>query len=488
MKKMKKIFALLIAMVMVFAMSATAFAADGDITITDAKKGATYNAYKVFNVVNEEDAVFYTLIGEKDSDLNKDLLGEGTPFYTYTKSGGSTVYVAVKSDATDSDVINWLKAKESVITTKATKTTANATSTGSSVTLETGSLGYYYITCSTGTKSAVIVDTPNTTKTIADKLMTPSIDPEGGKTVSNSTVVDAELGQELTFTVKFTATPQADNGKTGEDNATEDVVEYYVYDKGMGLSNISEVSASAADGVAITGVTFEKNSTSGVTTITIPWSATNHPNATQVTVTYKATVTDTSAANAANIGWKTENGEITKPEDPDGPSVTIYTHTINITKVDGANNATKLANAEFYLKNNEGKYYSYVAAEGTTPAKVEWVAEADKATKATKVTTDSNGVTADLKGLAAGTYTLVEFKAPSGYNVAEDTEIELTAITEDNAGDENPVIQDVTVEDFQGSVLPSTGGIGTTIFYIIGAILVIGAGVVLVTRRRMNAQ
>ena len=46
----------------------------------------------------------------------------------------------------------------------------------------------------------------------------------------------------------------------------------------------------------------------------------------------------------------------------------------------------------------------------------------------------------------------------------------------------------VTVQNQQGAVLPSTGGIGTTIFYIIGAILVIGAGVVLVTRRRMNAN
>ena len=49
-------------------------------------------------------------------------------------------------------------------------------------------------------------------------------------------------------------------------------------------------------------------------------------------------------------------------------------------------------------------------------------------------------------------------------------------------------LNQVEIENHQGSVLPSTGGIGTTIFYIIGAILVIGAGVVLVTRRRMNVQ
>ena len=490
MKKMKKLFALLIAMVMVLGMSTSVFAATGDITVTDAKKGATYDAYKVFNVVNEEDAVFYTLTD--NTDMNTALFGEGTPFYTYTKSGQvSPVYVAVKDGKTDSEVISWLQSDAVSTAIKATNkaATATATTTGGSVTLTTGSIGYYFVFASTGTKSAVIIDTPNETKTIVDKLMVPSIDPEGGKQVSNSNVVDAALGEELTFTVKFTATPQADNGKTGEENATEDVVTYYVFDKGTGLGDITSVSATAADGKTITATVGEKDE-NGVTTITIPWSAEDHPNATEVTVTYKAAVTDTSASNTASIGWKTEHGSVpTPPDDPDGPTVTVYTHEIDITKVDGANNETKLAGAEFYLKNSEGKYYSYVAATETTPAKVEWVAEADKETKATKVTTDANGVTKDLKGLEAGTYTLVEFKAPTGYNVAEDTEVTLVEIKNtDGTVNDSDAIKSVTVEDYKGSVLPSTGGIGTTIFYVIGAILVIGAGVVLVTRRRMNVQ
>ena len=79
---------------------------------------------------------------------------------------------------------------------------------------------------------------------------------------------------------------------------------------------------------------------------------------------------------------------------------------------------------------------------------------------------------------------MVESTVPSGYNKAADSTFTIEA---DNYNAAN-LEQTSTVVNQSGSELPSTGGIGTTIFYIIGAILVIGAGVVLVTRRRMNAN
>ena len=87
-------------------------------------------------------------------------------------------------------------------------------------------------------------------------------------------------------------------------------------------------------------------------------------------------------------------------------------------------------------------------------------------------------------GLANGTYTLVEKTVPAGYNKAADSTF---TISEGNYTATN-LEQTSTVINEAGSVLPSTGGIGTTIFYAIGAVLVIGAGIVLVTRRRMNVQ
>ena len=98
-------------------------------------------------------------------------------------------------------------------------------------------------------------------------------------------------------------------------------------------------------------------------------------------------------------------------------------------------------------------------------------------------------------GLAAGTYWVSETTVPSGFNAVADFSF---AVSKENATEDNPATTNITEKNFlveeepvsdpEGVQLPSTGGIGTTIFYTIGAILVIGAGVILVTRRRMNVQ
>ena len=112
----------------------------------------------------------------------------------------------------------------------------------------------------------------------------------------------------------------------------------------------------------------------------------------------------------------------------------------------------------------------------------------DTDTKKTVITTNGNTVT--IKGLDADTtYYLWETKAPTGYNVLT-SPITLTA-TSSTSGEGDAAVTtysfaDQTIKNNKGSVLPSTGGIGTTIFYIIGAILVIGAGVLLISRRRMR--
>jgi len=118
-----------------------------------------------------------------------------------------------------------------------------------------------------------------------------------------------------------------------------------------------------------------------------------------------------------------------------------------------------------------------------------------------KATVDEDG-NLTFSGLADGTYTISESVVPAGYNKAEDitftishtTEGELGSQTVTFASNNNKVVLDgtnsffeTTIKNNKGTELPSTGGIGTTIFYVVGAILVIGAGVVLITRRRMDA-
>jgi len=130
------------------------------------------------------------------------------------------------------------------------------------------------------------------------------------------------------------------------------------------------------------------------------------------------------------------------------------------------------------------------------------------------VTTDANGV-AQFTGLREGTdYTLEETHAPDGYNKIDGTSIITIAWSDPQAeGATSPAKEqggftltetgtkkfeiawnatdkqfEVTIKNQSGSVLPSTGGIGTTIFYILGSLLVLGAGIILVTKRRMSVE
>ena len=96
--------------------------------------------------------------------------------------------------------------------------------------------------------------------------------------------------------------------------------------------------------------------------------------------------------------------------------------------------------------------------------------------------TDNKGA-ASFKGLADGTYQLVETKAPAGYNqLTGPQEVKVAGSTTDTT----KLSVEAKVANSAGTLLPSTGGIGTTIFYVLGAVLVVGAGVLLVTKKRMS--
>lgn len=107
----------------------------------------------------------------------------------------------------------------------------------------------------------------------------------------------------------------------------------------------------------------------------------------------------------------------------------------------------------------------------------------------------------NIKGLDAGTYYLKETSTPEGLNTIENMKIEINAIHKEKKEDPTKVAVTLTkklndkeytgannVINKSGSILPETGGIGTTIFYIVGVVLVLSAGVLLVTKKRMNAD
>lgn len=252
-----------------------------------------------------------------------------------------------------------------------------------------------------------------------------------------------------------------------------------------------------------------------------------------------AIVDEPGNKNFGQYGWspvdnKDDQGNPKKPENPsdtDKPDkkekvdeATVYTFALAWVKTD--DKANQLAGAKFqlpfYVKTTKDNNGAYVYG-GTTAG--------DGLTNEVTTTTDSAVIT--IKGVLQGTYSITETEAPDGYNklaapfdveakktgegvttktkttiwldaqgnVTKEESEKVTIIeyntdvdSFNNATTEDPEEKSVPVYQFdpivnkKGTELPSTGGIGTTIFYVIGAILVLGAGILLVTRRRMNAN
>ena len=209
-------------------------------------------------------------------------------------------------------------------------------------------------------------------------------------------------------------------------------------------------------------------------------------------------------------------------------TVIVFTYELAGTKVDGETQAA-LKNAQFVLLNRakteaamvvDGKVKGWVkvATEAAAPdvempeTYEEWL-ELNRQHNGLILTSAENGLF-NIAGLDDGTYYLREIQAPNGYNLLEnDVKLVITADTANGQGWNSGIATDaltgltiavndgelqpgntdtgvvnVTVENNGGATLPETGGMGTTLFYIIGGLLVVGAGILLVVRIRMKAH
>lgn len=206
-------------------------------------------------------------------------------------------------------------------------------------------------------------------------------------------------------------------------------------------------------------------------------------------------------------------------------TVIVFTYELDGTKVDGENAETKLEGAEFVLLNGghtrvahieNGKLVGWInLPEGYDDRNYNEIPyetwKTLNGTTSVIMTSAAEGVFG-VSGLDEGTYYLMEIKAPTGYNLLEnalrldiaattangqnwagDPAAALTALTIDvdqggaQNGDVGTGAVALTVANNQGATLPETGGMGTTLFYVIGGLLVAGAGILLVVRLRMRA-
>ena len=486
MKHARKLTSLLLALVMVFALAVTVAAeggtgtTNGSITVDNPITGRTYTAYKIFDVVydnaghysytiegGDRGSPWYNTVNAYAIDANGLKLTQVGDTNTYVVTFGKVIFSAPK----------FADALKKALTDGSVTDTGNPLATsGTSVSVNNLKLGYYFVTSSTGALCSLDTTTPSVT--IHDKNNIPF---EKTKTVEKN---DFNVGDTVPFII------------TGE------VPEHTIF-----TTYTYEITDTMSP-----GLTFNRNSlavkvgtadvTADASKCTITYDGTTAPNTFKVSinvknctvgddieVTYSATINEKAVAkisyNEARLTYSNDPTDETNKTTTPPQKVDVYTSKIAIVKVAEGTKATKLEGAEFVLYKEETtgdtkttKYYKWNATE----KKVEWVAEKDQADVKK---TDVNGE-AFFDGLANGIYHLVETKAPAGYNQLDQPYT--VKVNEKNTPvtNENDLTVIATVTNKTGAVLPSTGGMGTTIFYVLGFVLVVGAGVLLVTKKRMS--
>ena len=508
MKTARKLTSLLLALLLVFALAATA-AADGGETGTTTNLGSitvenpitnkVYKAYKIFDVVYDVPTTTGHYSYTIDSAKNTDWFNTVDTYSKQEKSGltltpvkDTTTYVVTTTDdfSAPKFAAHLSKAlKEATTTINGTELTAVA---GGNPTASGLELGYYFVTSPAGALCSL--DTTNPRATIYDKNDMPF-----NKIVTEK---DVEVGKTVHYTITGKV-PEHTAFTTYTYEITDKMSEGLTFDKNSVKVKINNEEKSAGNDM----YTLDTEATDDYT-FKVTINVKNYTVGQPIEVKYEATVNENAVAqiskNKAVLEYSNDpNNSVSKTKTPER-EVEVYTSKIEIDKYQTGDEGKKLEGAEFVLyKRGTGitnaptdkdydietagntttyyprEYYQYTAATGNEGSKVGWVADKKQATHET---TDNKGA-ASFIGLANGTYYLLETKAPAGYN--QMTEAKDVIVTGSDT-DATKLSVTAKVDNQAGTLLPSTGGMGTTVFYVLGAVLVLGAGVLLVTKKRMS--
>ena len=490
MKHMKKLASLLLALVMVFAVGTTAFAAQegeltgGSITIDNAVSGQTYSIYQILYLESYSTDANGNATGAYAYKANSawaDWLKTQTSYVSIDAQG----YVTWDAATDDATVAAFAKAAQAEATKQGSTITADSTTTASSttVTFSDLKLGYYLVDSTLGTLCSL--DTTNPSVTIQEKNVAPGNEKkvEEDSTGNYGEKNDADIGQTVKFQSTITAQAGAEN--------------YVFHDKMSAGLTYTGVTSVTLNGTAVDN-TDEKAYT--VKTSELGDDCTFHVVFTQafcdtlkandkIVISYTATVNKDAVVGGngnKNESWLKygENNDLTTT-----PSeTTTYTWDVDVFKYTKNGETEKpLAGAKFTLsKKADGTDPIALVNEGNN---VYRVATKDDTNTVTEITTDSTGKFT-IKGLDSDTYYLTETAAPAGYNKLADP---ITIVIGENGvvngtTDAPQGVEEVKVLNQSGSELPSTGGMGTTIFYVVGSILLIGAAILLITKKRMDAE
>lgn len=498
MKKLKKLGSVLLALAVMFVMTSTAFAETTySLTIEGTKEGHTYDVYQIFTGDISGTAPNYVLSNIKyganyggktpGTKVPAEEISKISDAYAFVKKitlSGNPVQKDVASNAGSTTITGLLPGYYLVKDSKAVTGDDSATK--------------YIVQVVGDTSVEVKSSVPSVTKKIID---TAEVD-----------VADYNIGDDVSF--KLTGTLPS----TLNDYSTYKYVFHDTLSEGLTLNAGSVKVYLDNGGSTRTDITEKFNLTNSGNDFTV--SSANVKGIDGVTSNSKIVVEYTAKLNSsAQVGLQGNENEVylefanNPNQSGDGTvdtgrtptdEVVVFTYELDVTKVDGKSTEKKLSGAQFKLKNSAGKWAIVDENNKITG----WAATE---TGGTTLTSDSNGFFKVI-GLDAGTYYLKETKAPVGYNLLEDeialtieatlsetsnysgnpaqalTGLTITVGTERQDGSVESGIVSTTVVNNAGTVLPSTGGIGTTLFYVIGGVLVLAAIVLLVTRRRMREE
>ena len=465
-KTFKKLFAALLAAALVLAMAVPAFAVtntgtNGSITIDNAVDGETYTIYRMFKLDSYNgDAYSYTVEPAWETFFST---GAGKDYITLDGQGHPTWKAGVDS-TDDSDTVAAL-AKAALTWAKVKGITGTAeTATGDTVTFSNLDLGYYLVDSSLGALCGLNTTTPNVT--IKEKNGQPTIEKEVKNGDAWGTTNDAKIGDTVEYKVEI--------------KVADGAQKYTVTDtmsKGLTFNN-SSLKVTANDAVT---TDYTLTPTTNGFTLELPESyVSTLTKGTTIIVTYNATLNKDAVidgdGNANEVKLSYGNHQNTVPS-----KVTTKSYQFDLVKVDGTTNKL-LDGAEFELADGETKLSFVKDTAGNYR-----VAAAGEDGATTTITVKNGKV--NIYGLAGKTYTLTETKAPDGYNKLVTSEtVNLAEGSKAHATFDADVYKDggVVVKNNAGTVLPSTGGMGTTLFYVIGGGLMVAAVVLLVTKKRME--
>lgn len=524
MKRMKKIMAVLLAAIMTMAMAATAFAAEtvaaatgntltvnvktGEGVSTQTLKDQTINLYKLFDVTESKSGettnYAYTV-----NDTYKAALASVLSIAETSKDeefAAKVTGLGVNNSAEVQQFANDFTAYALKNSLAATKTSGKITDSKTAYEFTDLAAGYYLVYVTGGKEiqsSLVTVDA--TTNTVNLKTEAPSIT----KTADKDTV---SIGQVVKYTV---------TGSIPDTTGYSEYV-YKIHDEltsGLDFVN-DENGAALEEGATTVNVTVAfkdtKDASTAPTTATLDtennrkmsldlsaWVKANQTNKGKVfTVTYYAKVNKDAVVTNSNkatleYGNNPDNTTITTPSEVKTP-----TYPLDILKKNKKGDK-KLAGAKFRLYSSEADAKANDESKAIKVSPVVAGATGNYVVDPTSTTTEFESVESidgknynlHVNGLAAGSYWLVETEAPAGYNKltapikieitkSADTEVNNWTISKDGTVETDKIID---IENSTGSLLPSTGGMGTIIFAVIAAILVLGVAVSFIRDKRKNA-